>query len=122
MQCYHLGFHLQPNKNVVMFLIFVYCFYFCCIPVCWLVPMRICLLSLPSVFSLCNLLVLSFCEPPPDAFQAWRGETLAEAGLPLGVWSVAPLARHWDPWKRHVLGGCRSLSTASVAVPIFEGL
>lgn len=82
MQCYHHDFHLQPSKNVVMFLIFVYCFYFCHIPVCWLVPMCICFLSFLSIC------LLSIFYP-----------FLAEGRLSVGGWSMAPLARCRDPGK-----------------------
>lgn len=82
MQCYHHDFHLQPSKNVVMFLIFVNCFYFCHIPVCWLVPVCICFLSLLSIC------LLSIFYP-----------FLAEGRLSVGGWSMAPLARCRDPGK-----------------------
>lgn len=104
MQCYHPSFHLQQSKNVVMFLIFVYCFYFCCIPVCWLVLMCICFLSLLSI---CLLSIL--CP------------FLAEARLSVGGWSVAPLARGRDTGNGHVHSSCKTVQ-ASVTVPVSEGL
>lgn len=59
MQCYHPGFHLQPCKNVAMFLIFVYRFFF--LPYsCLLACSHVCML-LESPIHLFSLFVIYWC-------------------------------------------------------------
>lgn len=77
--------------------------------------------SYPFIPSVSNLLVVSFCEVCPDAFQA-REEALAEAGLLVGGGSLVPLAGNRDLGKGHAHGGCGSLLTTSAAVPVSEDL
>lgn len=116
MQRYHPDFHLQPRKNVVMFLILFIAFISAVFLFVGLFP---CVYApgvpYPFVLSVCNLSMLLFHEPSPAAF-------LAEARLPVGGWSMAPLARCRDPGNGHVHGSCRTLSKASVTVPVSEGL
>ena len=67
--------------------------------------------------------MLSFCEPFPDAFQAQWGAALAEARIPVGGWSVVPLAGGRDlgrDMRTGAVGACPQLLRLSPFLKICE--